>query len=183
MPRQNSDQYRRKRRTREHVIEDLSRNFLERQILLRGHVLERPTVRDYGVDATMFHFAGNGELENGEVRFQLKATDSLNTIKRKTTISLPISMKDLHYWSAEVYPFILVVFDAKSERAFWLDVHEYVEHHRAALDPDQATVNVHISVANELTANSIEHFRRKSLQAVANFSRMGELPDAARKPK
>ena len=44
---------RRKRRTREHVVEDLSENHLERKVLLRGHVLRRPE-RDYGVDVTIF---------------------------------------------------------------------------------------------------------------------------------
>ena len=60
----------RKRRTREHVIEDLSENHLERKVLLRGHLLRRP-VRDYGVDVTMFHFSETGEIENGEVRLSL----------------------------------------------------------------------------------------------------------------
>ena len=53
----------RKRRTFEHVLEDLSENFLERKVLKRGHVLQRPK-RDYGVDVTMFHYADNGEIEN-----------------------------------------------------------------------------------------------------------------------
>ena len=52
----------RKRRTFEHVLEDLSENFLERKVLKRGHVLRRPK-RDYGVDVTMFHYADNGEIE------------------------------------------------------------------------------------------------------------------------
>jgi hypothetical protein len=44
---------------------------------MRGHLLRRPE-RDYGVDVTMFHFDGSGEIENGEVRFQLKATDKIH---------------------------------------------------------------------------------------------------------
>ena len=42
----------RKRRTREHVVEDLSENHLERLVLNAGHLLRRPR-RDYGVDVTM----------------------------------------------------------------------------------------------------------------------------------
>lgn len=57
----------RKRRTREHILEDLSENHLERNVLLKGHVLRRPE-RDYGVDVSMFHFADDGTIENGEVR-------------------------------------------------------------------------------------------------------------------
>jgi len=42
----NSEGPKRKRRTREHAIEDLSENHLEQKVLLRGHLLRRP-VRDY----------------------------------------------------------------------------------------------------------------------------------------
>ncbi len=64
------------------VLEDLSENFLERKVLKRGHVLQRPK-RDYGVDVTMFHYADNGEIENGEIRFQLKAYALIKMFHRK----------------------------------------------------------------------------------------------------
>ena len=68
------------RRTREQIIEELSLNFLEHKALERGHQLVPATKREYGYDATMFHFSPQtGEIENGEVRFQLKATDHLDT--------------------------------------------------------------------------------------------------------
>lgn len=96
--RHNQPPARRKRRTREHVIEDLSQNYLERKVLLNGHMLRRPE-RDYGVDVTMFHFAENGEIENGEVRFQLKATDTLKVIEQGRVVSFPVQSKDLRYWA------------------------------------------------------------------------------------
>ena len=49
----------RKRRTREHILEDLSENHLEHNVLLKGHVLRRPE-RDYGVDVTMFQRSHTG---------------------------------------------------------------------------------------------------------------------------
>jgi hypothetical protein len=175
------DYPRRKRRTREHVIEDLSENHLERQVLLKGHVLRRPE-RDYGVDVTMFHFADDGAIENGEVRFQLKATDRLNVIKQGTVISFPIKTGDLHYWGLEIYPFILVVFDAKAEIGFWLHVQEYVNLHPDRANPDQQSVNVHIPVSNMLTVESVEAFRDMSLQIVDNLRNQGGFPDVSRKP-
>ena len=39
----------RKRRTREHVIADLSVNHVERQVLLAGYVVDRVS-NDYGID-------------------------------------------------------------------------------------------------------------------------------------
>lgn len=173
---------RRKRRTREHVLEDLSENHLERKVLLKGHLL-RPPERDYGVDVTMFHFGDDGAIENGEVRFQLKATDSLTMIHQGTVISLPIQTSDLHYWALEIYPFILVVFDAKSEKAYWLHIQEYVNRNPDQVDAEKETVNIHIPVSNKLTVRSIEVFRNKSLQTVNLLRNQGGFPDVKRIPR
>jgi hypothetical protein len=66
----------RKRRTREHVIADLSVNYVERFILRCGWTVERSRY-DYGIDLYMQTYSANGEVESGWVRLQLKATDSL----------------------------------------------------------------------------------------------------------
>jgi hypothetical protein len=174
--------YGRKRRTREHILEDLSENHLERLVLLKGHVLRRPE-RDYGVDVTMFHFAENGAVENGEVRFQLKATDRLKKIRGGKAISFPIKTGDLHYWSLETYPFILIVYDAKMEVAYWLDVQEYVTHHPERVKSGRESVNVHIPVSNKLTVESVEAFRNQSLQVVHHLRSQGGFPYHSRKPK
>lgn len=173
---------RRKQRTREHVLEDLSENHLERLVLLKGHVLRRPK-RDYGVNVTMFHFAANGMIENGEVRFQLKATDKLTVINQGTAISLPIKTGDLHYWQLEIYPFILVVFDAIAETGFWLHVQEYVSLHPDCLDPGRETVRVHIPIANQLTVESITAFRQMSLRLVQDLRNREGFRDDPRKPR
>ena len=177
-----SNHPRRKRRTREHILEDLSENHLERNVLLQGHVLRRPQ-RDYGVDVIMFHFADDGTIENGEVRFQLKATDGLNVIQQERVISFPIKTGDLHYWGLEIYPFILVVFDAQADVAFWLHVQEYIKLHPESVSPEQVSVNVHIPVSNKLTVESIETFRKLSVQIVTNLRDQGGFPDASRKPR
>jgi hypothetical protein len=65
-----------KRRTREHVIADLAVNHVERQALLCGHTVER--VRsDYGVDLLLFTFDASGEMEDGYIPIQVKATEGL----------------------------------------------------------------------------------------------------------
>lgn len=66
----------RKRRTREHVIADLSINHVERLILRCGWTNERSS-HDYGLDLYMDTYNINGEVENGRITFQLKATDAL----------------------------------------------------------------------------------------------------------
>ena len=145
-------------------------------VLLRGHLLRRPE-RDYGVDVTMFHFSDNGEIENGEIRFQLKATENLNLIKNGKIVSFPIKTGDLHYWSMEIYPFILVIHDAVANLAYWLDIREYVESNPDRLDPDKVTVNVHIPVSNELTVKTIDVFRSKSLAIVEELRNQGGFSD------
>lgn len=181
-PKDDRDRPKRKRRTREHVIEDLSENHVERQVLLRGHILRRPE-RDYGVDVTIFHFSSDGEIENGEVRFQLKAAENLKVVKEGTAVTFPIKTGDLHYWSLEIYPFILVVFDATREKAFWLNVQEYVGEHPDIRDSKNKTVNVHIPVSNALTVESIDVFRERSLGTIEQLRKQGGLPNVKRRPR
>ena len=152
----------RKRRTREHILEDLSENYLERIVLNSGYLLRRPS-RDYGVDVTMFHFSDSGELENGEVRFQLKATDSLKLISNGEFATVRLKTGDIQYWSMELYPFILVLYDAKSKQAFWIEIKELF---KQSLDLDQVTATVRIPVGNELSGQSIKFFRQQSLNVI-----------------
>jgi hypothetical protein len=148
------------------VIADLSYNFLERKVLLRGHWLDSPR-NDYGVDAIMFHHGPNGEVENGEVRFQLKATDRLETLAAGDQIGQRVSTQDLRYWYFESYPLILIVFDAIRNRAFWLDVQSYLERRPEGLESASERVTLHVPLRNMLTLRSIDTFRELSLQVVA----------------
>ena len=66
----------RKRRTREHIIADLSVNHVERHVLLCGYVIERIR-HDYGIDVAIYTFNKKGEVEDDRILVQLKATDQL----------------------------------------------------------------------------------------------------------
>ena len=177
-----SDSPQRKRRTRGHVIEDLSENYLERKVLSKGHLLRRPE-RDYGVDVTMFHFAADGSLENGEVRFQLKATDHLKANEQRKWISIPIATGDLDYWAKETYPFILIVYDARRDRAFWLDIQEFVGRHPEVIARGKEKIQVRIPLANKLTVKSVDEFRRKSLEVVAELRARARSADVKKIPR
>ena len=126
----------RKRRTREHIIEEMSFNFLERKVLERGHMLVRGPQREYGWDATMFHFAPpngappNGEIENGEIRIQLKATDNLDL--ERECAACRVQTKDLHFW-------------------YW---------------EDQQTIDLQIPWSNHVTLRTIDRFRELSLARI-----------------
>ena len=158
----------RKRRTPQHVIADLSYNFLERKVLQRGHWLDAPR-NDYGIDAIMFHHDKRGEAENGEVRFQLKATNKLATSGDGQRISQRVEMRDLRQWYFEPYPVVVVVYDAVRTRGYWLHVQAYVDQNQALMDSEKNTATIRIPIRNSLNLHSIDRFRKLSLETVARF--------------
>lgn len=172
----------RKRRTRAHVLEDLSENHLEYLVLQRGHLLRRPS-RDYGLDVTMFHFSESGELENGEVRFQLKATDNPQTTQNNTAIAVRVSKKDLHHWSFEVYPIMLIVFDASRESAYWVHIQDHLRETSMELDGQHDTLTVPVPLDNLLTVDVIDVFRTRSLAVASRLLESRDKEDEPRKPK
>lgn len=152
----------RKRRTREHVIADLSVNHVERVILLCGHAVCRNTTSDYGIDLRVRMFTDGGEVEAGELVFQVKATDRLPLLSDGRTISFEVSTADLAVWGNELLPVVLVLYDGAADRAYWLDVREYALNRT----PDPAdwrtkTVQVHIPIANRFTRRTVRTLRAK----------------------
>lgn len=166
----------RKVRTPEHVIADLSYNFLERKVLERGHWLDAPR-NDYGIDATMFHHDQQGRVENGEVRFQLKAVHVLKVSRDGAWIPQRVESRDMRYWNFELFPVVIVVYDAGKNCAYWLHLQEYVDHHRALMESDADRVTLRIPIRNRLNSRAIDHFRRLSLECVAR--RRKDMEDRA----
>lgn len=150
----------RKRRTREHIIADLSVNHVERWVLRCGWTAERKR-HDYGIDLFMETYNPNGEVENGWVRFQLKATDTLKKSADGTVISLRLQWRDLLYWLNEGEPVILVLYDAQQDTAYWLYVQDYFRRiHWAARAAAATTVTVHVPASNVLDEAAIRLFAR-----------------------
>jgi hypothetical protein len=149
---------RRKTRTREHVIADLAINHVERQIILCGWTVER-MVHDYGVDLTMYTFDAVGEVQNGDVAIQVKATERIRNLSSRQAISFPIARSDLVTWLAETMPVILVLYDVASDRAYWLYVQAYFERlTRFNLFRVGETVTVRIPVAQVLDTAAVRRF-------------------------
>jgi hypothetical protein len=107
-----------KRRTREHIIADLSICFVEWQALWCGHTAER-VYHDYGIDLELNTYNTRGEREPGDVVMQVKATDGLVLREGATTFPFRIERSDLLLWRKEKSPVMLIVFDAKRTRAYW----------------------------------------------------------------
>src|ERR1700730_16142746 len=107
----------RKRRTREHVIADLSVNHVEKRVLQCGWSVQRFSP-DYGLDLLVTTFNRRGEIENGDIRLQIKATDSVRMASSGAAIAVRVEWRDLVYWLNEPLPVILVTYDAKTDRAW-----------------------------------------------------------------
>jgi hypothetical protein len=156
-----------KLRTRAHVLADLSINYVERQVLLCGCSVQR-MYTDYGYDLVMSTFKANGEIEAGIVFFQVKATDNLPLLVEGKTVSWVVSRRDLRLWVNEAFPVILVVYDGRRDRAFWLHVQAYFADHPAAdLFLAGESINVHLPVANRLNRRSVTRIvqRKNATQA------------------
>jgi hypothetical protein len=106
-----------KTRTREHVLADLAINHLERHVLRCGFVAER-IQHDYGLDLVVFTFNERGEVENGQVLLQVKATDDLPPLQDGQRIAFPLAREDLRHWLRETDPVILVLYDGRKDQAY-----------------------------------------------------------------
>lgn len=152
------------------VLEDLSLNHLEYKVLRRGHYLRRLLERDKGIDATMEHFGEDRVIDNGEVRFQLKAQTELRTTHDGRFVACRVRAQHLRFWCIQRYPFILVLFHGQKEAAYWLHVQPYVKEHPRLAASTSKTVVVRVPLSNRLTVRTIDRFRELSL-AIAERER------------
>jgi len=162
----------RKRRTRAHIIADLSINHVEKWVLQCGWTVQRFSP-DYGLDLLMTTFDRRGEIENGDVRLQIKATDSIKELAKDKVIALRLEWRDMVYWLNEPLPVILVLYDAKSDRAWWLHLNETLrgEGRKVA---KRANLTVSFPLANVLDTKAVRRFRK--LRNVALARARGRFP-------
>lgn len=152
----------RKLRTREHILGDLSINFVERQIFLRGFAVNR-LVSDYGLDLMMLTHTNEGEVENGHIMIQVKATDAPQIAKDGQFLAFRVAVADLKWWLGEPMPVILVLYDGRRDKAYWLYVQQYLNSNQ--VDPDklaatQDRLTVRIPMKNRLHPRAVEQFRQ-----------------------
>lgn len=149
----------RKIRTREHIIADISENHFESFALMKGFSTES-TAHDYGYDIILSTYDPSGEIENGFVLVQLKATDNLSLINNNTTVSFPLDKRDLTLWLNEFYPVILVVYDAQNEKGYWLYLQAYFQSlTNFSLSNVGSSHNVHIPLTNRISKGAMTKFK------------------------
>ena len=113
---------RRKKRTRTHVIADLSFHHVGYFVVREGFTFEA-VEGDYGLDAWIITFAKSGEVENGMIYVQLKASDSV--VRKAGGIAFRVKKSDVDLWESEPMPVYLVLFDVAEERAYWMYFQRY----------------------------------------------------------
>lgn len=148
-----------KKRTREHVIADLSVNFVERQALLCSYSVER-IVHDYGIDLILFSYNDEGEVEPGELLLQLKAKNQPRILTDGKHLSFKIETADLQHWLRQPMPVILVVFDAVKEVGYWLYVQAYCQRKKLVPDPAKKETVVRIPLENQVNPAAMKRFAR-----------------------
>lgn len=145
-----------KLRTRQHIIEDLGFNHVERQVLLGGCTVQKIT-RDYGYDGFIHLYNERGEYENGLIQFQLKSTDRLKSANKGYAIDL--SKRDLELWLYTTLPMVLFLYDAAESRAYFVSLHDYFLKNSIALRDVRKFVRIYIPASNLFDAEAMRNLR------------------------
>ncbi len=158
-----------KKRPREHIIADLSINHVERLIFLCGYSVERIEY-DYGYDLVVFTYDANGEIENGQIYIQVKATDTIRLLTDQETVSFTLNSSDLELWLFEPMPCILVVYDAQKNVAYWLYLQAYfqkIEEFDLSLMGETVTVNIpRKNIINQAAIKIFAKYRDKIISQI-----------------
>lgn len=154
----NTTQNMRKRRTRQHFIEDLGFNYAEKQALLGMCTLARK-MYDYGIDAEMVTFSDNGEVENGLIHFQIKSTDKIKYVEKKDAYAFDLQKKDLEYWLAETITIYILLYDAQRDIAYVLDLQKYFKENRLLLKNINKFIRIYIPTNNKFTVEEVLNIR------------------------
>ena len=147
----------RKRRTRGHVIADLAVNHVERQALLCGYSIER-IVHDYGVDASLFTYDRRGQTESVWIPLQIKATDNVHLVEQGQFISIRVERSDLRSWLIAIFPVILIMYDERKDRAYWLYLQAHFGAHRFRVSRGAGKHSIRIPIGQVLDPSAIERF-------------------------
>jgi Domain of unknown function (DUF4365) len=147
----------RKKRTRQHVIADLSVHYVEGFVLEEGHTAQR-LISYYSYDLLVRTFGKEGYAEPGFLYIQLKAAESLEAVG--VDCSFDIDIRDYNLWIREEMPVILILFDAARRKAYWLAVQRYFREDQARLPKNGAkTVRVRVPRRQAVNRRAIQGMR------------------------
>jgi len=154
----------RKQRTRQHVIADLSLHHVEGFVLEAGHTVQSLD-SDYGYDVLLFTYDEHGYLEPDVAYMQFKAAESLRAVGSAYVYDLDI--RDYNLWMLDNMPVILILFDARRKRAYWLAIQHYFGQDESRRPRRGAkTVRVRVPMQQRVNRRAIARIRELKAQAV-----------------
>ncbi len=149
----------RKQRTRQHIIEDLGFNYVERQILYAGFTVQRYMHNDYGYDGLFHTYNELGEIEPQMVHFQLKSTDFIQYSEKEKAFSFDLSQRDLELWLLNSNKMLLILYDAQLEIAYFVDIQLYFREKAIKFKNGRKFIRIFIPTEKILTAQTIQKLR------------------------
>jgi hypothetical protein len=148
----------RKFRTRQHVIEDLGFNFIEKQVFLTGAIIQR-YFHDYGYDGEIQTFDEKGLFETGYILFQLKSTDFPKLSKNEKSLLFDLSKRDLELWLFETVPVVLVLYCANWDKAYFIELTTHFKKNRIELQKVIKFVRIQIPLSNTFDVKAVNFIR------------------------
>jgi len=158
----------RKKRTRAHVIADMSYHHLAYLVVSCAFTVEANR-SDYGYDLSIYTFDGDGRSENGNIYVQLKASDSLSFNREDDTVSFRISKRDIETWEGEPFPVYLVVFDTSEQKSYSIYLQKYFQANAiSAATMAHDSINVQVP-ARAVDATMINNWRSDKNAIIAQI--------------
>ena len=149
----------RKQRTREHVIEALGFNHVERHILYAGYTVMRYSQgNDYGYDGLVQTYNEQGIVDFFRFHFQLKSTDNIQFLKSKNAFVFDLSVRDLELWLYDSIQMMLILYDARDEIAYFVDLQTYFNENDVKIGKNRKFVRVSIPMGSIVSAESFQNF-------------------------
>ena len=149
-----------KLRTRQHIIEDLGLNHIEKQILLSGNILKRNQDYDYGYDGMINTFDEIGQANNLTFMFQLKSTDFIELSPQKGGFIVDLSKRDLELWLKSRLPVLLILYDAQAEIAYFVDLQAYFNENRLLLENVRKFVRIFLPPTSVFNKNAVQELQK-----------------------
>jgi hypothetical protein len=148
-----------KQRTRQHIIEDVGFNNVEKPILLAGCIIQR-YYADYGYDGEIQTFDEDGYYETGYALFQLKSTDKPKFVEQKNAFAFDLSKRDLELWLYEKVPVLIILYDATTDTSYFIELQEYFNKHKLELQNISKFVRIYIPLTNVFDVAAVQFVRQ-----------------------
>lgn len=127
-------------------------------MLTCGFAVER-IQHDYGLDMILFTYQRTGEIEDGFVNIQLKASDKIKYDKSGAFLSFSVERAHLSHWLDEPFPVLLVIYDSTRDKAYWVYIQRYFESMQDfSLDNVKKTYSIRVPVDQVISEEAIRKF-------------------------